>query len=474
MSDVNLDELTPGAIVMELDRYIVGQTKAKRAVAVALRNRYRRLRVPAEVRDEITPKNILMIGPTGVGKTEVARRLAKIADAPFIKVEATKFTEVGYVGRDVESIVRDLVENAVSMVHEQRADAVRERAETLANERLIGVLMRTLDKAEDHAGKGESAVSDDDEGVTMTRSPKARTEQAKVRRQRRAVAKMLADRKLEEQLVEIEVEGDEGFSSAMEFVGGMSSEDINDAFQDFLHSLQASRKRSKQVSVREARRLLTQEESNKLVDWDSVVDAAIERVEQSGIVFLDEIDKVVGRGSDTGPDVSGEGVQRDLLPIVEGSTVNTRYGPVKTDHVLFIGAGAFHRVKPSDLIPELQGRFPLRVELDRLTKDDFVRILSQTDNSLVKQYELLLQVEDVTLNVTAEALDEVAMMATELNDRTENIGARRLQTIMERVLEEISFDASLHKGETIVIDRPYVQERVADLVANDDLSRYIL
>ncbi len=468
MSDVNREALTPEQTVRELDRYIVGQTKAKRAVAVALRNRYRRQHVPAELRDEITPKNILMIGPTGVGKTEVARRLAKLADAPFIKVEATKFTEVGYVGRDVESIVRDLAENAIGMVHDERTSAVRERAETQANERLISILVKALEP------KGEGA-EDESEGVTVSVSrPKARTEQAKQRRQRRAVAKMLADHKLEEQLVEIEVESDEGFSSAMEFVSGMSSDDINDAFQDFITNLQSSRRRSRQVSVREARRILMQEESNKLVDWDNVVDTAIERVEQNGIVFLDEIDKIVGRGNDTGPDVSGEGVQRDLLPIVEGSSVNTRYGPVKTDHVLFIGAGAFHRVKPSDLIPELQGRFPLRVELDRLTKADFVRILSQPDNALTKQYQLLLEVEDVTLTFTEDGLDEIATMAYELNDRTENIGARRLQTILEQVLEDLSFEANAHKGETVVIDRDYVHGRIADLAANDDVSRFIL
>jgi ATP-dependent HslUV protease ATP-binding subunit HslU len=467
MSDVNLEALTPENIVRELDRYIVGQAKAKRAVAVALRNRYRRQRVPAELRDEITPKNILMIGPTGVGKTEVARRLAHLADAPFIKVEATKFTEVGYVGRDVESIVRDLVENAVTMVHDERMEDVRERAETLANERLVSVLMKTLNP--------ENAETPAEEPAAVARGVKTRTEQTRRRRSRRAVAKMLADHKLEEQIIEIEVESDEGFSSAMEFVSGMSVDEINEAFQDFITNLQASRKRSRQVSVREARRILIQEESNKLVDWDTVVDSAIEKVEQSGIVFLDEIDKIVSRGNnDSGPDVSGEGVQRDLLPIVEGSTVNTRYGPVKTDHILFIGAGAFHRAKPSDLIPELQGRFPLRVELERLTEQDFVTILSKPDNALTKQYQLLLQVEDVQLDFPEEGLGEIARVATDLNERSENIGARRLHTVMERVLEEISFEASTHKGETITVDRDYVRSRVAEIAANEDLSKYIL
>jgi ATP-dependent HslUV protease ATP-binding subunit HslU len=466
MSDVNLEALTPEQTVRELDRYIVGQTKAKRAVAVALRNRYRRQHVPEDLRGEITPKNILMIGPTGVGKTEVARRLAKLADAPFIKVEATKFTEVGYVGRDVESIVRDLVENSVSMVHDRRMDEVREKAEAAANDRLVSVLVKTLDE------KGEEGTPGGEEGAVAPR--KQRGEQAQQRRRRRAVAKMLADQKLEEQVVEIEIESDENMSSAMEFVSGMSSDDINDTLQDFLMNLQASRKRSRQVSVREARRILVQEEATKLVDWDNVVDTAIDKVEQGGIVFLDEIDKIAGRGNDTGPDVSGEGVQRDLLPIVEGSTVNTRYGPVKTDHVLFIGAGAFHRVKPSDLIPELQGRFPLRVELEPLTRADFKRILAQPDNALTKQYELLLQVEDVTLRFADDGLDEMASVATDLNERAENIGARRLHTIMERVLEDLSFEASAHKGETVVIDRDYVRGRVASIVANDDLSKYIL
>jgi ATP-dependent HslUV protease ATP-binding subunit HslU len=466
MSDVNLEALTPEQTVRELDRYIVGQTKAKRAVAVALRNRYRRQHVPEDLRGEITPKNILMIGPTGVGKTEVARRLAKLADAPFIKVEATKFTEVGYVGRDVESIVRDLVENSVSMVHDRRMDEVREKAEAAANDRLVSVLVKTLDE------KGEEGTPGGEEGAAAPR--KQRGEQAQQRRRRRAVAKMLADQKLEEQVVEIEIESDENMSSAMEFVSGMSSDDINDTLQDFLMNLQASRKRSRQVSVREARRILVQEEATKLVDWDNVVDTAIDKVEQGGIVFLDEIDKIAGRGNDTGPDVSGEGVQRDLLPIVEGSTVNTRYGPVKTDHVLFIGAGAFHRVKPSDLIPELQGRFPLRVELEPLTRADFKRILAQPDNALTKQYELLLQVEDVTLRFADDGLDEMASVATDLNERAENIGARRLHTIMERVLEDLSFEASAHKGETVVIDRDYVRGRVASIVANDDLSKYIL
>jgi ATP-dependent HslUV protease ATP-binding subunit HslU len=475
MDEKKLEALTPQQVVQELDKYIVGQQKAKRALAIALRNRYRRQLVPAEMRDEITPKNILMIGPTGVGKTELARRLAKLADAPFIKVEATKFTEVGYVGRDVESIVRDLVETAVNMVHESRQQEVRAQAEGLATEKLITYLCTSLD------GTGTQAAEPGDDGRPDPRSNgatqekgKSPGEQTRQRRRRKTVAKMLADRKLEEHIVEIELEPDEGGWPAMEFVAGMTPDDMNDAFQDFLAHMQSHRKRSRQVPVKEARRLLIQEESNKLIDWDQVVDEAIERVEQGAIVFIDELDKIVGRGNESGPDVSGEGVQRDLLPIVEGSAVSTRYGSVKTDHVLFIAAGAFGRVKPSDLIPELQGRFPIRVELDRLTYDDFVTILTKPNNALTKQYQALLQMEQVTLVFTDDGLREMARHACEMNERLENIGARRLHTIVERVLEEISFSASEHAGETITVDRDYVNRQLGEVIANVDLSRYIL
>lgn len=463
MRNVDLQALTPEAIVRELDRYIVGQTAAKRAVAVALRNRYRRQRVAEDVRDEITPKNILLIGPTGVGKTEVARRLAKLADAPFIKVEATKFTEVGYVGRDVESIVRDLVENAVAMEQEERMESIRAQAEERATERLVSVLVQALDEGKEAA----------EEGVASARGSRTRPDRA-VQRRRKTVVKMLTDRKLEEQIVEIEVENDDGVASAMDVFSGMSSDDMNEAVQDFLLNLQLSRKRQRKVSVREARQILTHEEANRLVDWDQIVDTAIERVEQGGVVFLDEIDKIVGKGSESGPDVSGEGVQRDLLPIVEGSTVQTRYGPVKTDHILFIGAGAFSRSKPSDLIPELQGRFPLRVELETLEKEDLVRILSQPDNALTKQYALLMAVEDVVLTFTEDGIDEIATIATALNERTENIGARRLHTVIEQTLEDVSFNATSYAGQTIVVDRQFVQSTVGPLAAHDEISTYIL
>jgi len=471
MDEKKLEALTPQQVVQELDKYIVGQAKAKRALAVALRNRYRRQLVDPELRNEITPKNILMIGPTGVGKTELARRLAKLADAPFIKVEATKFTEVGYVGRDVESIIRDLVETSVNMVHDSRQEAVRAQATGLATEKLITYLCTALDgttvERKDEP-KSEARVAVAGEGKRVV------GEQARLRRQRKTVAKMLADQKLEEHIVEIELEPEEGMWPAMEFTAGMSSDDMNEAFQDFLAHMNNQRKRSRQVPVKEARRLLIQEESNKLIDWDQVVDQAIEKVESGAIVFIDEIDKIVSRGSDVGPDVSGEGVQRDLLPIVEGSTVNTRYGTVKTEHILFISAGAFQRVKPSDLIPELQGRFPIRVELSRLSYDDFVTILTQPNNALTKQYQALLKMEEVTLEFAEDGLQQMAKLATDMNERMENIGARRLHTIIEKVLEDINYNASEHQGETVVIDRAYVQQQLAEAVANEDISRYIL
>lgn len=480
MDENKLESLTPQHMVLELDKYIVGQPKAKRALAIALRNRYRRQLVPKDLRSEITPKNILMIGPTGVGKTELARRMAKLADAPFIKVEATKFTEVGYVGRDVESIVRDLVETSVNMVHDARMEEVRSTAEGLVTEKLIGYLIGSLDvvAAEPVALTGQVAVSSDGAGATAqpaaTEDKKGVTGPARRRRSRKAVAKMLADQKLEEQIIEIELEPEDAGWPAMEFTAGISSDDVSDAFQDFLAHMQSQKKRSRQVPVKEARRLLIQEESNKLIDWDQVVDQAVEKVEQGAIVFIDEIDKIVGRGSETGPDVSGEGVQRDLLPIVEGSQVTTRYGAVKTDHILFVAAGAFGRVKPSDLIPELQGRFPIRVELNRLSYDDFVNILTQPNNALTKQYQALLKMENVDLEFTDDGLRAMAKRACDMNELHENIGARRLHTIVERVLEEINFSASEHNGETLVVDAAYVESQLAEAISNPDLSRYIL
>jgi ATP-dependent HslUV protease ATP-binding subunit HslU len=474
MDEKKLESLTPRQAVMELDKYIVGQPRAKRALAVALRNRYRRQLVPKEFRDEITPKNILMIGPTGVGKTELARRMAKLAEVPFIKVEATKFTEVGYVGRDVESIVRDLIDTAVNMVQEARQEEVKSQAEGLAIEKLITYLVTSLDASSTAASEAPAPEEGRREGRPAAETKKSAGDQAKLRRRRKAVAKMLADQKLEEHIVEIELDPDEGGWPAMEFSAGMSTDDMSEAFQDFVTHMHSQRKRSRQLPVREARRVLIQEEANKLIDWDQVVDAAIEKVEQGAIVFIDEIDKIVSRGNEIGPDVSGEGVQRDLLPIVEGSSVSTRYGPVKTDHVLFVGAGAFGRVKPSDLIPELQGRFPIRVELDPLTYEDFVTILTQPNNALTKQYQALLKMENVELEFTEDGLKEMARVAWEMNERMENIGARRLHTVVEKVLEDLNFSANERSGETVKIDQGYVLQELAAIAANPDLGRYIL
>lgn len=445
-----IDELTPQRVVQELDKYIVGQEPAKRAVAIALRNRYRRRMLPSDIRDDVVPKNILMIGPTGVGKTEIARRVAKLIDAPFVKVEATKFTEVGYVGRDVESIIRELVETAVSMVHERKVAEVQDRAADLANERLIGYLLEQ--------GKVPLETSQKRKGISQ-------------RRRRIKVAEMLRNHLLEDEIVEIDVEGADilYLADIHELNSGEAGEGLGDIVESY-----RSRKRSKKVSVKEARRILTQEEANKLIDFDQVVDEALEKVEELGVVFIDEIDKIAGNGVDAGSDVSGEGVQRDLLPIVEGSTVSTRYGNVKTDHILFIAAGAFHAVKPSDLIPELQGRFPLRVELKSLGQQDLLKILLYPENSLPKQYRALLATEGVELEFTEDGLAEIARLAYEINLRTEDIGARRLHTIMEQVLEDISFRASEMRGSRVVVDGDYVATRMANLIKDEDLSRYIL
>jgi ATP-dependent HslUV protease ATP-binding subunit HslU len=497
-----MKDLTPQQIVRELDRYIVGQADAKRVVAIALRNRYRRLALPEELQAEITPKNILMIGPTGVGKTEIARRLAKMADAPFIKVEATKFTQVGYVGRDAESIVRDLMDVAVGMVHDERVAAVRDKAAQAAEERIVEILTdktlaeqqpvartttRTSASSRGKGNGGSSSSGGGGGGATMSAiiggapsvtAPSAAVAPATVRKRRQQARKLVAERlarqELEEQIIEIELEPEESYSSVFEFVAGMATEEIGDGFQEFLNAAPSGRRRSRQVSVKEARRLLTQEEANKLVDFDQVIEQATQRVEQSGVVFLDEIDKIVGSKVDMGPDVSGEGVQRDLLPIVEGSTAMTRFGPVKTDHVLWIAAGAFHNAKPSDLIPELQGRLPLRVELSSLTEADYQRILTQPENALTRQYKALLGVEEVSLEFTDDGLSEIASCAQRMNERIENIGARRLHTIMEKVLEEVSFDATEMQGQTVTIDAAFVRGRLEKLLGDEDLSRYIL
>jgi ATP-dependent HslUV protease ATP-binding subunit HslU len=494
---VSMKDLTPQQIVRELDRYIVGQAEAKRAVAIALRNRYRRLALPTDMQAEITPKNIMMIGPTGVGKTEIARRLAKMADAPFVKVEATKFTQVGYVGRDVESIIRDLMDAAVAMVHDERANAVREQAVRVAEERIIDILTEkavseqteTPEPAEPvparatsrgRRSKTATPVMAPTPGapalapaVASLKAPSARSSRRVKAQTRKQVAERLARNELDEQIIEIELEPEESYPSVFEFVAGMG-DDSGDGFQEFLSGIPSGRRRTRSVSVKEARRLLAQEEANKLIDFEQVVEEATQRVEQSGVVFLDEIDKIVGSKVDTGPDVSGEGVQRDLLPIVEGSTVMSRFGPIKTDHVLWIAAGAFHNAKPSDLIPELQGRLPLRVELSALTHDDYERILRQPENALTRQYEALLAVDGVTLRFSDDGLQEMATCAARMNDRVENIGARRLHTIMEKVLEDVSFQGPDLTGQTIEVNAAFVKERLAPLMEDEDLSRYIL
>jgi len=438
-----MNELTPKEIVKELDKYIVGQDKAKRAVAISLRNRWRRQMVSGDLKDEIYPKNIILIGPTGVGKTEIARRLAKLADAPFIKVEASKFTEVGYVGRDVESIVRDLMRIGVQMVQKEESEKVKARAREIAEKRLLDYLL-PMKKGEEQNSSTES---------------------------REKMKKMLEDGILDERMIEIESR--ETAMPTIEIFSGQGLEEMGIDFKEMFSNMMPKKTRRKKMTVKDAREFLAAQEVSRLIDMEKVTQEARTRVENSGIVFIDEIDKISGREKSQGPDVSREGVQRDLLPIVEGTTVNTKFGPIKTDHILFIGAGAFHVSKPSDLIPEMQGRFPIREELTSLSREDFIRILTEPKNALIKQYNALLATEEVDLQISDDAIGEIARIAQYINDQTENIGARRLHTVLEKLLEEISFDASDIKGR-VDVDASYVNKRLDPIMQKEDLSRYIL
>ncbi|WP_188648643.1 ATP-dependent protease ATPase subunit HslU [Marinithermofilum abyssi] len=462
------EQWTPRQIVAELDKYIVGQHTAKRAVAIALRNRYRRTLLAEELRDEVVPKNILMIGPTGVGKTEIARRLAKLVGAPFVKVEATKFTEVGYVGRDVESMVRDLVETAIRIVKGEQMESVKEKAEELADERIVSILVPSK--------KAESAFKNPlemffNQSANRVGEKESVQQDQELEQRRRQVRFQLKSGQLEDEVIEIEVE-DQAPMLDMFAGSGMDQMGIN--MQEMLGQFMPKKMKKRRLPIKEARKVLVQEEGQKLIDMDQVIQESLERVEQSGIIFIDEVDKIAGKDQRGGPDVSREGVQRDILPIVEGSTIMTKYGPVKTDHILFIAAGAFHTAKPSDMIPELQGRFPIRVELNDLTAEDFVRILTEPKGALLKQYTALLETEGISVKFTDDAIKEIAKLAAEVNQGTENIGARRLHTVMERLLEELSFEAPDITLEEVSITPEYVRERLSDIVEDRDLSQYIL
>jgi ATP-dependent HslUV protease ATP-binding subunit HslU len=450
-----LDDMTPREIVAELDKYIVGQAAAKRAVAVALRNRVRRQKLPPEIAEDVLPKNILMIGPTGVGKTEIARRLARLAGCPFVKVEASKYTEVGYVGRDVESMVRDLVETSIDMIREEKLDEVADRAEQAAEERVLDLLLPPPPPPA--AGTPEGDLAAQREQTQRTRD--------KLRAQ-------LREGKLDQRMVDLEVR--ERAMPSFEIISNQGIEEMDVNLKDMLSGFFGQQKKKRKMSVADAFEYLIQEEENKLLDMEQVTRIAVERAEQMGIIFIDEIDKVAGREAGHGPDVSREGVQRDILPIIEGTTVNTRYGMIRTDHILFIAAGAFHVTKPSDLIPELQGRLPIRVELQSLKEEDFVRILTEPKNALIKQYVALMETEGLKLQITEDAVQTIAKFATTVNEQTENIGARRLHTILEKVLDEISFEAPDLKKKTVKVDAAYVNKQLADIVKNQDLSRYIL
>jgi len=441
--------MTPQEIVQELDKHIIGQDAAKRAVAIALRNRWRRQQVADPLRQEITPKNILMIGPTGVGKTEIARRLARLADAPFIKVEATKFTEVGYVGRDVDSIIRDLVESAIKQAREQETAKMRTRAEDQAEERILDVLLPPARELglQTEAGERDNAT-------------------------RQKFRKKLREGELDDKEIEIELAA--AHAAHMEIFAPPGMEELTTQIQGMFQNMGAERKKTRKLKIREALKLLTDEEASKLVNDEELKLRAVQNVEQNGIVFLDEIDKITSRSETSGADVSRQGVQRDLLPLVEGTTVSTKYGMIKTDHILFIASGAFHLAKPSDLIPELQGRFPIRVELASLSADDFIQILTNTDACLTRQYEALLETEGVKLKFAPDAIKRLAEIAFAVNEKTENIGARRLHTVMEKLLEDVSFDAAKHRGDTVAIDAAYVDVRLKDLSQSEDLARYVL
>jgi len=483
-------ELTPRKIVEELDKYIIGQNDAKKSVAVALRNRYRRRILQESIKDDIIPKNIIMIGPTGIGKTEIARRLAKLVNFPFVKVEATKFTEVGYVGRDVDSMIRELLEASVRIVKEEKSRAIEKRAAELAEGRLLDLLSPSVKKSKPAAMSPFDllfqAASDADDSQTdeepemqyegvQSKDPDAQVKDTATEA-KRALKERLSSGALEDEIIEVEVDDRTPSNPLMmDFFSGMGMDGVGINFQDMLGSLMPGKKKKKKLPVKEARKVLLQEESEKLINMDDVISEAIEKAEQSGIVFLDEIDKIAGGNTaKSGPDVSREGVQRDILPIVEGSVVMTKYGPVKTDYILFIAAGAFHFSKPSDLIPELQGRFPIRVELQSLTKDDFKRILTDTENALIKQYIALLSTEGVLIEFDEEGIEEIAEISSLLNDNMENIGARRLHTVLEKILEEVSFYAPELDGQKIVINRDYVKLKLKDIVMNKDLSKYIL
>lgn len=465
-----MHSLTPREIVEQLDQYIIGQKDAKKAVAIALRNRYRRKKLPAELQEEIYPKNIIMIGSTGVGKTEIARRLARLVRAPFVKVEASKFTEVGYVGRDVDSMIRDLVETSIHMIKQAKLAEVEDKGRQLAEERILDYLIPLPQKKKTVRNPLEFLLG-------QPQDPPHHDEQfdsklADIEKKREIIRQKISRLELENEVIEIEVE--ERNPSFMEIISGSGVEQMGVNLQDVFGGLLPKNKKKRRVSIEEARKILTYEEAQRLVDMDEVNRQAVKLAEEEGIIFLDEIDKIASKESGYGPDVSREGVQRDILPIVEGSTVVTKYGPVKTDHILFIAAGAFHVSKPSDLIPELQGRFPIRVELENLTREDLRRILMEPHNSLVKQYRALLSTENLELEFSSEAIDYMAEIAYEVNSRTENIGARRLHTIMEKVLEDLLFDSAYMSGQTLLIDKSYVEQRLNKIVSDDDLSRYIL